>query len=88
MLKEETRGIDECDMEEPDTLDSSEKTIAMLGDRWWSQAAKQEGDDISKRFLCNVCKQRHERPLVGGIPIRSRNGAPFRKGCVVNRQMT
>ena len=31
-------------MEEFDTLDISEKTIAVLGDRWWPHAAKQEGD--------------------------------------------
>ena len=35
---------DECDMEEFDTLASCEKTIAILGDTWWPQAAKQEGD--------------------------------------------
>ena len=34
--------IDECDTEKFDTLDSYEKTIAILGDRWWPQAAKQE----------------------------------------------
>ena len=88
VLKEEMREIDECDMEEFDTLDSSEKTIAILGDRWWPQAAKQEGDTISKKFLCNIWKQRNERPIVGGGSIRSRNGAPSRKGCVVNGKMT
>ena len=85
---EEMREIEECDMEEFDTLDSSEKTIAILGDRWWPQAAKQEGDKISKNILCNIWKQRNERPIVGGVSIRSRNGAPSRKGCVVNGQMT
>ena len=33
VLEEEMREIDECDMEEFDTLNSSEKTIAILGDR-------------------------------------------------------
>ena len=33
-------------------------------------------------------KKRNERPNVGGVSIRSRNGAPSRKGCVVNGQMT
>ena len=75
-------------MEEFGTLESSEKTIAMLGDRWWPQAAKQEGDMISKKNLCDRWKQRNERPIVGGGSIRSRNGAPSRKGCVVNDQMT
>ena len=32
-------------------------------------------------------KKRNEHPNVGGISIRSRNGAPSRKGCVVNGQM-
>ena len=42
----EMRKIDECGMEEFGTLliYSSEKTIAILGDRWWPQTAKQEGD--------------------------------------------
>ena len=88
VLEEEMRKIDECDMEQFGTLNSSEKTIAILGDRWWPQAAKQEGDKISKTFLCNIWKQRNERPSVGGVSIRSRNGAPSRKGCVVNGQMT
>ena len=61
------RKIDECDMEEFGTLDSNEKTIAVLGDRWWPQKAKQQGDKISAKFLCNVWKKRHERPNVGGV---------------------
>ena len=53
---EETRKIDQCDMEEYCTLDSmeefnvldiSEKAIAILGDRMWPQVAKQEGDTAS-----------------------------------------
>ena len=50
VLKEEMREIDQCDMEEFATLDSSEKTIAILGGRWWPPAAKQEGDEISKKI--------------------------------------
>ena len=50
MLEEETREKDECDMEELDTLDSNEKTIAIPGDRWWPQAAKQEGIRLAKSF--------------------------------------
>ena len=49
--------IDECDTEKFGTLDSSEKTIASLGDRWWPQTAKQEGDTISKKFLCSIWKK-------------------------------
>ena len=49
---------------------------------------KQDGDKISKQLLCSVWKRRNERPNVGGISIRSRNGAPSPEGCVVNGQMT
>ena len=44
------RKIDECDMEKFGTLDSSEKTIGILGDKWWPQKAKQEGDMTSKNI--------------------------------------
>ena len=80
--------LDACDMEEFGRPERSERTIAILGDRWWLQAAKQDGDRISKQFLCNIWKKHNERPNVGGVYIRSRNGAPSRKGCVVNGQMT
>ena len=54
-LAKEMREVDECDrMGEFDTLDGSERTIAILGDGWWPQAAKQEGDKIRNKFLCNV----------------------------------
>ena len=73
-----------------DTLDSSEKTIAILEDRWWPQAAKQEGDKTSNMFLCNTWKRHNGHPIVGGVSInnRSRNGASSRKGCMVNGQVT
>ena len=79
--------LDLCYMEEFGRLESSEK-IAILGDRWWPQTAKQDGDRIFKQFLYNIWKKHNERPNVGGVSIRSRNGAPSRKGCVVNGQMT
>ena len=75
-------------MEKFGTPDSSEKTIAVLGDRWWPQKAKLEGDKISKKFLSSTWKKRNERPNVGGVSIRSRKGVPSRKRCVVNGQMT
>ena len=80
---EEMRKLDECDMEEFGIRESSEKTIAILGHRWWPQTANQDGDRISKPFLCNIWKKGNERPNVGGVSIRSRNGVPSRKGCVV-----
>ena len=75
-------------MEKIDTLDCSEKTFDILGDRWWPQMMKQEGDNMSKKKLCNIWKKRNERPNVGGVSIRNRNSGPSRKGCVVNGQMT
>ena len=35
---------------------------------------------------CNIWKRRNEHPNVGDVSIRSRNGAPSRKGSVVNGQ--
>ena len=74
-------------MEEFSRLESSEKTIAILGDRWWPQAAKLDGDRMSKQFLCSIWKKHNERPTVGEVSIRCRNGAPFRKGCVIIGRM-
>ena len=88
MLEEETRKTDECNIEEFGTQNISEKAIAILGDRWWPQAAKQERDKSIKTFLCHIWKQSIECPTVGCVSIRSRNGALSRKGCVVNGQMT
>ena len=51
---EEMRKIDECGIDKFGTLDSSEKTIAILGDRWWPQTAKQEGNKRSLEFLRNI----------------------------------
>ena len=51
------------DMNE-EALDSREKTIAVLGYRWWPQTAKQEGDKICKRLLCNIWKKRSEHRIV------------------------
>ena len=52
----EMTKLDVCDMEEFGRLESGEKTIAMLGDRWWPQTAKQDGDRTSKQFLCSTWK--------------------------------
>ena len=82
------RKLDVRDMEEFGRLESSEKTIAIPGDRWWPQTAKQDGDRIGKQFLCNTWKKRNEHPNIGGVSIRSRNGAPSQKGCAVNGQIT
>ena len=85
----EMRKIDECDVEKPGTLDSSEQTTAILlkGDRWWPQTATQEGDMSREKFPCDTWKKRNERPMLEASN-RSRNGMPSRKGCLVNGQMT
>ena len=51
------REIDERGMEEFGTINSSDETIAVLGDRCCPQAAKQEGDKTSKTFLCSIWNQ-------------------------------
>ncbi|CAN0093298.1 unnamed protein product [Sphacelaria rigidula] len=88
VLDGEMRDVNKGGVESFDTLDTKEKTMAILGDGWWPETAKQDGDKICEKFLCNVWKKRHERQNVGGVSIRSRNGAASRKGCVVNRQTT
>ena len=95
MHKEERDALEEkrktkcCETEKFGTLDSSEKTIAILGDTWWPQT-KQEGNKISKIYIiCHVCKKkRNERSNVRGVSNRSRNGVPSRKECVVNGRIT
>ena len=66
-MSEEMINLDICNMEEFGRLERNEKTIAVLGQSWWPQTAKREGDRISKHFLCNIWKRRNERPNVGGV---------------------
>ena len=35
-----------------------EETIAIVGDRWWPQAAKHDGGGIGQTLLCHVWNQR------------------------------
>ena len=49
----------------------------------WSQAAEQEGGTAGHAimlFICGTWKKLIERVNVGGVSIRSGNGAPSRKG--------
>ena len=87
-LEKEMREVNEGGMNLFEALDNREKTIAILRDRCWPQTAKQDGDNICKRFLCNIWKKRNDRLNVEGVSIRSRNGAPSRKGRVVNGHTT
>ena len=82
------REVNEGGMNLLDALDNREKTIAILRYRCWPQTAKQDGDKICKRFLCNIWKKRNERPNVESVSFRSRNGAMSRKGRVVNGHTT
>ena len=63
------RKIDECGMGKFGTLDSSEKTIDIPGDRWWPQTAKQEGDKISN--LCKIRKKNVVSAQMLEVSIRS-----------------
>ena len=47
-MLEKMKKLDEYVTEGFGTLDNSEKTIAILGDRWWPQNMKQDGDKVSK----------------------------------------
>ena len=60
------RKLGVCNMEEFGRLESSEETIAILGDRWWPMTEKQDGDRICKQFLyvCSIWKKRNDRPNV------------------------
>ena len=88
MLEGEMRDLDKSALNSFDALDSRGKTIAILGDRWWYETAKQDRDKICRRFLCSVWKKRNEYLAAEGVSPRSRNGAPSRKRCVVNGQTT
>ena len=83
----EMRKVGEYDMDNCGTLCSRVKTIALLGDRWWPQTGRQEGDKRSHKFLSNIWKKGNERANVGGVSVGSSDGAASRKGCVVNGQM-
>ena len=82
----EMKKLDVCDMEEFGRL--LKKVARKRSYRWWPQTVKQDAGRISEQFLSSIPKKRNERPNVGGVSIRSRNGAPSRKGCVANGQKT
>ena len=66
VLQEMKKKKDECGMDKFGTLDSSEKTFAILGDRWWPQTAKQEGDKKCETFVSNTWKKGNEHLNFGG----------------------
>lgn len=79
------RKRDECDLEKLGTLEStgSENTIGILGDGWWPEMVKQDGDEISKK--CVVQCTWYGTNVVLKVSLF---GAPSRKYCVVNGQRT
>ena len=63
------RDLDKSGMKLFDALDSREKTIAILGGRWWPQTAKKDGDKICRRSFCSVWKKRNVYLAVGGVSV-------------------
>ena len=53
-----------------------------------TETAREGEDKMTIFFKSKVSKKRAERPYVGDASIRSRSGAPSRKGRVVNGQTT
>ena len=79
------RKIGDCDVDKFGTLDSSEKTIPILGDSVDGGHTRRNWKGITKakRFYLIHGKKRNERPNVGvSLFIRSRSDAPSRKGCM------
>ena len=74
MIEEEMSKIDERGLEKLGTLHSSEKTIAILGGRWWPQTAKRKGRYIRIFFLCNIWKNVMSVQMLE-VSLRSQNGA-------------
>ena len=60
VLEGEMRDSNKRGMGSFDVFDRREKPIAILGDSWWPQTAKQDGDKICRRISCSVWKKRNE----------------------------
>ena len=63
------RKLDVCDLEKFGAVDSSEKTIAILGDRCWPQRTKLEGGEKKQAIVLNIRKKHTECPTVGGVSM-------------------
>ena len=82
VLEEEMRNIDKCGMED---FGTSDRQPTAVEGRWLRpQAAKHGGDNMSKYFYVVYGNSAMSAQLLGGVAIRSRNGAPSRKGCLSN----
>lgn len=84
----EMREVHAGEIDSFDTEDSFSKTITLPGGRRWPQAAKKEGDQVCRRFPCNVRKKCNEGPNIEVVLMMSSNGVPSRGGYVVNGQTT
>ena len=60
-------------------VSSGERTVAILGDRWWRQAAKQGGNTNSHFFLFMHGRNVMSAKILQGS-IRRMNGALYQKG--------
>ena len=82
LLEEEMRKIDECETKEFDRLliDSSEKTIAILGDRCGHRQRYRKEMILVKRFNA-ICGKNVMRAQMLEV---SQTGVGTRKGCVAN----
>ena len=87
MLEGETRDVSEGGMKSFDALDRWEKKIAILEINGDQRRRNRTGIRYVEGS-CVVWKKRNEYLVVGGVSVRSRNGDPSRKGCVVNGQTT
>lgn len=67
-------GSSQRGMEPPGTLDISMKTMAFLGDRRWSQMAKQEAEKMCKGFYA-MYGRRDERSKCSSVSIFTRDRA-------------
>ena len=77
-MLEKMKKMAEYDIDEFGTLDSSERTIAILGYRWWPQTPKQEANTRSKKFPCSTWLQRGRQemstpPGATGVFLRQPN---------------
>ena len=68
-------------------LECGEKTVAIVGDRWWPQTTKPEVGETRSTLYCMVCGTNAMTAEMLEVALRSRNDAPSRKGWVVNVQI-
>ena len=92
VLQGEMRDLNKSGMKSFDALDSREKTIAILGDRWWPQTAKQEGIDKLKASYVILVHRNNvmSAQYIGGVSLLGVGTVlrPYRKGFVIVGELT